>query len=454
MLGGDPVKALGKARRLLAAGDASAALRLARKAQARTRGHLAGDLEALAEQARRMMVARAKERAEASTAEGYFADAAEWLRGALDHAGEDEREQLTARLHELELLGGAESTADAPEDFSPRAGSEGSGEGAGNDRGGEIDDEPARRRTGLEAVFGGGPHLEPPAPASGERTAIGVDSSSSVEQLYDAFVDSLRDDVAPRYRDRPLEFRRAVLDLGEQLDPEDSHAVIEALAADSPDDPVLRLERGRWRLTRGDPAGARTDLEAAWDALGDQPLDLAGLESIPEMWCEAALAVGDHAIVIERLEAKAELTLSDPELSLFYAEALLAAGEDIEAKHFLSESLERFPRRLDIAHLLAATLHQTGSTADAISVLEGSLRACGTGCAPSSLPPAVPRLLASLYLEAGGPLERLGDVLLLLRGAQGGALEPGDWMLQARYHELADEPAAATRARAHAAQKR
>jgi hypothetical protein len=83
-------------------------------------------------------------------------------------------------------------------------------------------------------------------------------------------------------------------------------------------------------------------------------------------------------------------------------------------------------------------------------VLEGSLRACGRGCAASDLDPPSLRLLATAYAETGGPADRLGDVLLLLRGALGGELEPADWLLQARYHELAGEPEAAARARQRA----
>ncbi len=473
MFGTDPGKGLEKARRLLAAGDALGALRLARKAQERARPPLSGEIAELAEQARRAVVAGAEERAAASAAEGFFADAAEWLRGALDHAGDDERGRIMARLAELEEL--AEAGEPAPAGGPPEVRPEdraaeviaGAGEPAG-DRdgaviaaagdpiggrdGAEIDDPEAKRRAAAAAVaglFAKPPGHEPPV-AEVDADAGDAEALPADEALYEVFVGSLRDDVAPRYRDRPAGFRRAVLDLGEQREPAASQAVIEALAEADPDDPVLRLERGRWRFARGDAAGARADLEAAWAAFGDEPLDLGDMLSIPEMWCEAALETGDHAAVLARLEERNELTLSDPELSLFYAEALLAAGEDGEAARFLAESVGHFPRRADLAHLLAATLHRRGDAAGAIEALERSLRACGAGCSPAALHPPSLRLLATVYAEAGGPLERLGDVLLLLRGAQGGELEPGDWLLQARYHELAGEPRAAERARARA----
>jgi tetratricopeptide (TPR) repeat protein len=460
MFGSDPGKALGKARRLLAEGDALGALRVARKAQGRARPPLSGEIAELAEQARRAVVAGAEERAATSAAEGFVADAAEWLRGALAHAADDaERARIAARLAELEEL------ADAGEPLPARASSgdsagdrdgeetDGASDPAGDRDGEGSDDADARHSaaaSGVGSLFGRAPRLEPPVAAfdadRGEDEGPPTD-----EALYEVFVDSLRDDVGSRYRDRPAGFRRAVLDLGEQLEPETSQAAIEALAEADPADPVLRLERGRWRLARGDAAGARADLEAAWAAFGDAPLDLGGVLSIPEMWCAAALAAGDHAAVLARLEERGELTLSDPELSLYYAEALLAAGEDAEAASFLTESVAHFPRRTDVAHLLAATLHRVGDAAGAIRVLEGSLRACGPGCSASALHPPSLRLLAALYADAGGPAERLGDVLRLLRGAQGGEFEPGDWRLQARYHELAGEPKAAERARARAA---
>lgn len=467
MFGSDPGKALGKARRLLAEGDALGALRVARKAQARARPPLSGEVAELVEGARRAVVAGAEERAAVSAAEGFFADAVEWLRGALDHAADDdERGRIAARFAELEEL----ADAAAGSEHGDGAPWDGAGDEVGDgDRGGSEEDARAERdaaRSGLDVVLGGAPRIAPPVAVSegaaaegGDPAGDGGDDDAALgrdeaipadEALYEVFVHSLRDDVAPRYRGRPAGFRRAVLDLGEQLEPETSQAAIEALAEADPADPVLRLERGRWRLARGDAAGARADLEAAWAAFGDAPLDLGGVLSIPEMWCAAALAAGDHAAVLARLEERGELTLSDPELSLYYAEALLAAGEDAEAASFLGESVAHFPRRTDVAHLLAATLHRVGDAAGAIRVLEGSLRACGPGCSASALHPPSLRLLATLYADAGGPAERLGDVLRLLRGAQGGEFEPGDWRLQARYHELAGEPKAAERARGRA----
>jgi tetratricopeptide (TPR) repeat protein len=388
------------------------------------------------------VVAEAEARAGASEADGHLADAAEWLRGALDYAeGEEERGRLAARLAGIEvLLEAAEGVAIAPED------------------------------PGLGPILGDEPHIEPPeergrsldAAAPGDDGVVDDDEPLPPgETLYRLFVDSLRDDVSPLYRDRPPAFRRALVDLAEPADADLAAAAIDGLAAASPDDPVLRLERARWRLARGDEAAAREDLEAAWEAFGDEPLDLGGNLSVPVMWCEAAMAEGDHAAILERLEARGELTLSHPDLSGFYAAALLAAGERNEARRFLAESLEHFPRRPEIAYLLAGILHRDGDGPAAIALLERSLRVCGAGCSPRELHVPSLRLLAAALAERGGAVgssavpsetvERLADVLLLLRGAQGGELsEPGDWMLQARCHELAGESAAAERARARA----
>ena len=447
MFGSDPAKSLNKARKLLAGGDGLGALRLARKVQGRARPPVSGEIAAFAEEARRAVIAAAEERAEASAAEGHYDDAAEWLRGGMDHAeGEEERARLAARVRELQdLMAEAEAEAESAEAGWRRAARDAGGDGAGDgEEGDEVERAGPRARTGLETLLGAGVRFEPP-----EVVSAGALLPVDAEQ-YDAFIGSLRDDVAPRYRDRPPEFRRSIVDFADPDDSDAARAAIEALAEAAPDDPVLHLERGRWRLARGDAAGARADLEAAWAEFGDQPLDLAGVVSIPEMWCEAALAAGDHASVLERLEERGELTLDDPELSLYYAQALLAAGEDAGARDFLAESHERFPRRTDLTHLLAVTLHRGGAASAAAEVLERSLRACGRGCSPSDLHSPSLRLLAAVYAEAGRPVERLGDVLLLLRGSLGGELEPADWQLQARYHDLAGDPEAAERARARA----
>jgi predicted Zn-dependent protease len=169
------------------------------------------------------------------------------------------------------------------------------------------------------------------------------------------------------------------------------------------------------------------------------------------MWCEAVIAGGDHAAVLERLEERGELTLSNPDLTGFYAAALLAVGEHDEARRFLEESLGQFPRRPEIAYLLAGILLRDDDASAAAAVLERSLRVCGAGCSPRELHVPSLRLLAAALAERGGPIDRLADVLLLLRGAQGGELrDPGDWMLQARCHALAGDDAAAERARERA----
>lgn len=452
MFGTDPGKTLEKARRLLAEGDALAALRQARKAQARARPPLSGEAAALVEAARRAVVSEAESRAAASEAEGHLADAAEWLRGALDYAeGEEERGRLAGRLAEIEPR--LEDEREAPDRSGDRLRDDEADPERGEREGAElagwsmlpIRAVKALLENPIEAPF------EEALDPDWEPSGTGIDGTAAPLDPYNLFVDSLRDDVAAFYRDRPPAFRRTLVDLADPADAEVAAAAIEGLAAASPDDPVLRLERARWRLSRGDAAHARADLEAAWAAFGDEPLDLGGHLSIPVLWCEVAMTLGDHAAVLERLEERGELTLSHPDLSGFYAMALLAAGETGEARRFLAESLEHFPRRPEIAYLLAGILLGDGDAPAAIALLERSLRVCGAGCAPRDLHAPSLRLLAAALAERGGPVERLADVLLLLRGAQGGELvEPGDWMLQARCHELAGEPAAAERARARA----
>ena len=117
---------------------------------------------------------------------------------------------------------------------------------------------------------------------------------------FGALVGTLRDEVADLYLSRPLTFQKAHVDLNEgRLD--EARAAYDQLVVADPDDAILRLERGRCRLMAGDPVGAREDLEAAWPALGDEPLDQQEKLSVPLLWAEACLEMDDAEAVIQGL---------------------------------------------------------------------------------------------------------------------------------------------------------
>lgn len=429
VFGRDPGKTVAKARRLLADGDALAALRMARKAQERARPPLSAELAELVEQARESVVREAMERAEVSVAEGLIDDAVEWLLGALDQAVEGDlrtevQERLTALRH------GAGELADV-------------GLPAERDAGEQAAEEPAAA----------GPSAA--GDASGEAGGAVAADPQAIDHLYELYVGTLRPDLQPLYAERPPAFRRALVALNEGDHHGEPVAALLAMAEEAPDDPVLRLERARLHLARGDDEEALPDLAAAAEGLGDEPLDgETWALSIAALWCVAAQELGDHAGVLERLESLGEITLRDPALTTLYADALVDSGETDEAARFLDESVSAFPGNSHLALRLAQLERVRGNAETALEVLEGSFRRACAACGHSrpDVEPEFLRLLAVLYLERGGPLERAGDVLRMLEAARGGELGPDDWRLAARFHELRGEPDRAAAARERAEQ--
>lgn len=107
-----------------------------------------------------------------------------------------------------------------------------------------------------------------------------------LETRFGHLVGALHEDVADLYLHRPLPFQQAYVDRHEGRAAE-ALALFDALVAEDPDDPVVRLERGRCRLAAEDPEGALEDFDAAWTTFGDEPLDEAGELSIPALRAEA-----------------------------------------------------------------------------------------------------------------------------------------------------------------------
>lgn len=409
--GGDPVATLARAEDRLARGNPPRAIELARPLLSDPTHREAA--AALIARARAAMLASCLERAAEAEEAGLYGDAADWLTSALDHAADAERGEIEARRDAL--AGRPDRTA-----------------GPG----------------------GPGGRAEPGGPDPEEWDED--DEPPELHDEYETLVQTLRPEIAARYRDRPEPFRRALVDLnsGEAAA---AAVVLEGLAEESPDDPVYRLERGRCRLFAGDAAGARDDLEAAREGLGDEPLDLAGGLSPLRLWAEALLDAGEPGPILDQLREAAHPDQGDPELTKLFARALLDAGRLDHARLFLAEAASWYPSDLDFAHQLAATLARLGERRPAIDCLETALaRACSGGqCSqPAPHPPAM-RLLASLYLEEdprpGDPgLARAGELLSELARARG-ALAPAELRLLALYHEASGHPEAARRALAQAA---
>jgi len=404
----DPQRDLERAEKLLAGGEPFKALELAERAAA-SAAHRPGARE-LASRAREAIVASDLDRADRAEASEYWEDAAEWLRSALDHLEDGgRRAELEARLASAEERA-REAAAGEPLD--------------------------------LRAFAGGALEVE-----AGEL---------SPEEVYEALVGTLKDEVADLYDGRPEVFRRALVDFHDGR-VESALAALDELLASEPDDPAALLERGRCRLASGDAGGARADFEAAWDRWGDEPLDHAGQTSVPGLWAEASLEAGAPEAVAERLEALAEPSRGRADLARPYALSLLAGERFADARDYLAAAVPRFGGDQDLPYFLAQALGRLGDRDGAVACLESAIAPSCAGGSCNKPPLHLPsvRALVVLHLDNGdGGLERSGELLTRLARATGGRLTAEDQLLLARFHELDGHPAAAAEARAEAARLR
>jgi tetratricopeptide (TPR) repeat protein len=398
----DPTKDLARAEKLLARGDAAQALPLIERAEQQGAGEAAS---ALATQARKALVATALENAARAEESEYWGDAAEWLERVLDCVEGARREEFAGRIAEFHRLEKQNSLPDLPTAL-----------------GQEEMEAAAVEATALEAA------------------AVEASVELAPEELYTFYVDTLREDVAQHFENRPQSFRQAVVQLNEG---EFSTAlgVLEGLIEESSNDPILHLERGRARLAHGQFQGATADFDVAWEDLGDEPLDHAGNLSIPALWGEARLAQEDSSSVVERLRGIANPQGSDLETSKIYAQALLLERDFEEASGFLGEAWNFHPKVLDFPLLLSTALRGLDRPTDAIAILETVV---APSCGPGGCNVGAPHLpsmvtLIKLHLESGDP-ERARELLELLTGMRGGQLGREELLLMAQYYDrIGDE---------------
>ncbi len=344
--------------------------------------------------------------AEAATAEGegHLEDAADWLLAALEHeSGALRRREIESRRQAL------------------------------LDR--------------LEAV-------EQPWPVQSQTLAVTADEAEPATDLsfrYETLITMLSDEARGLYENRQADFQQALVDLNEGRSAEALEA-FERLVEAAPTDPALRLERGRARLLSGDATAAQTDLAAAWEALGDAPLDTTGSLLVPALWAEAALAAGHAEEVTERLDRLATPATGDPELCRLFATALLATGRLDRALEYLEEVLSLVPGDPELNLLMAQALAATGDTERAIAGLEQAIApSCAAGgCArPAAHLPSF-RLLARLHLHHGGDRERTRELMALVANQQRGRLGPEDLTILAEFYTATGDHAAAENAAAEA----
>lgn len=464
----DAGAALDKAEGRLESGNLVGALDLARKhIQDKDPGHRERAQE-LVNRTRQALIRSSLEKANTAEAAGDPADAADWVRAALQHVTDDDRrEELEARRRELEQkaeLSGREPDWDAAvrrdrDDIEAQ-------HGADQDEAEEdYEDEPADDDGALAA------RVQETAPDPAEPVEM---DPVEAEIRFDLLVDTLRDEVGELYAGRGDDFRRAYLAINDG-EPERALEPLDELLAANPDDPVLHLERGRCRLMLGDAEGAREDLEAAWDGLGDAHLDRAESLRIPTLWAEASMEAGDSKAVLERLAELAHPERGDPDLTGIYGHALIRDGRLPEARRFLARAVEAFPKRQDLPAGLAQVLAAVGERQLAIDLLERSVApsCAGGSCAKPPLHLPSLRALAGLHLgmvddpvtnlmdqvpeeglaaaDAFEPtarnLDRVEDLMRWIAGAQGGRLSGIDHLLAARYHELVGDETRAEEAR-------
>ena len=314
-----------------------------------------------------------------------------------------------------------------------------------------VEQEPsADRRKELEArrraLLDRAERTDGPWPEAAQTSAVMADEevAADVGFQYETLIAMLGDETSALYEDRPVAFQQAFVDLNEGR----TAAALEAferLADAVPEDPVVRLERGRARLLSGDPAAARSDFAEAWEAFGETLLDTHTSLLIPALWAEASLAAGHASEVAERLEPLASPATGDAELCRLYATALLGAGRLDQAVAHLEAALSRLPGDPNLNLLLAQALAGAGHIDRAIAGLELAIApsCAGGGCGRPAVHPPSFRLLARLHLEQGEGLERARELMAMVANAQHGHLDSLDLEILAAYYEATGDRAAA-----------
>lgn len=397
----DPGEQLERARRLLDDGDALRALGIAEKLAGLDWIHSAQAV-AVAGEARRKLLLDARERAAQAETEGYLDDSLEWLGGAVEHATGGDRDALEGEMQRLRDL----LASRAQEELEP----------------------------------------EPLPVEESEEEPFELDADGYFETL----LGTLADRVVKQYAQRSSAFRDAFVALNSG-DPQGALEGLNALVAKSPEDSILRFERGRCHLMVGNPEAAQEDFEAAWKRLGDEPLDLAGQISVPLLWAETLLAQNRPWPVIERLEEAAEPEAGDSNMVFHYGEALLQAEEWQRARDYLIRAMTVFPGQPTFSFQLATALHRLDQDEVALDCLEAAIApSCATGnCNRPAMHLPSMRLLTELYLDRG-ELDRGRELIDLTAIGQRGQRGAADYRLLVRYHQARGETEEAQRAAAEA----
>ncbi len=393
----DPQEELAKLEAMLGRGeDAEKAHHLALKLVASDHAQVAERARALAEKLGAQLVVSYRASAERSIAAGNYQDALDWLSSALAVAPPDLRGALEEQIEGLTLKSAL------------------------------TGDLPAIGQQGIQA-------------AVGESDEHVMDDEMHFEMLLGMF----REEVADAYRALPPAFHQAFLDFN-------NGRVAEALAGYrtlAPElSPYLGFELGRCLLQLGESAEAVDWLERVQQDLGDEPLDEAGALSLPVVWAEAMLRLGQTAKVIERIEPLADPRHGEEGTLFLYARALQAADRLQDAKQFLALAYKSHVANPRFCVMLAQVVALMGDWEAAVELLEkrvdaGRRYTSGSGIAAH---PAPVRALAALYLEHPKTLQKAGEAMLELEQLLEGRLTREDWLLTAHYYELIGDKENAT----------
>ncbi len=404
----DPEKELTAIEAMLANGEADDALERARRLAKRGDETIRQRAEALRARAHHALADEFLGNAERAETAGSYRAAADWLETALEHIdGDDRRQALSKRIEDL------------------------------------IDRAAEAEAKGLheEALE---PEEAPEAPPQGE--------DMDEETHYVMLTAMLQESWSARYEELPAAFRQAYLAMNSG-DTAAAKSMLDALAEQS-DEPIYRFERARCALMLGDAAAARADLEAVWPALGDDPVDLADHQSVPALWADALLRLGDAAPVADKLEPLADPALGREQLAFHYGAALIACQRHEEAVSHFAAARKKFEGNPLFPLMLAQALDHLDDWSSAVQCLEKSVGpscAAGTCAIVPKHPPSI-RMLIALYLKQNTRLDRAGELLMHLEQGAGGNMTRQDLLLKAERHRLLGEEDAATAAAEAAAQ--
>jgi len=434
----DPAQLLQKGEERLAAGDALRALHAAQDALSAvdrsTNPSVKEAAQALEKNAREAFMTGALDKALRARDAGIPDEAVEWLETARDHCRDDaqsqEIEDLLATMRRLVEEQESEEPPPPPRRTSSPAGNAlGGGGGGGSLAGGSI--------------MGGGIAEVVVDDADGDEGDSGEPYGGEDDfTLYDTLVETLADGVADEYRGRPEAFQRALVALNEG---EGAAALedLESLLQATPEDPVLRFERGRCHLSLEQFEEAADDFESVWESLGTDPLDRAGDISVPLLWAFSRLGLGQPEPIVDRLRELATPDQTRFGLMECFATALLQSGQSEEALQYLSVVTESYPRPT-FRFLVGRGLVQQGHRERASHVFEEIIApACKVGCTRQPLHRPSARALLGIYLGQEETLERAEEIATLLLMEQGAGLEPEDRAVLAAYYDRMGDAASA-----------